>query len=65
VGLVRAERVIKGAHASRTFYCGGCHYSWIVDDDEQAPDAKSAVPPDAKAAVPPDAKVAVPPDGSV
>jgi DNA-directed RNA polymerase subunit RPC12/RpoP len=28
VGLVRAERVFKGAGASTSYYCGGCNRTW-------------------------------------
>jgi hypothetical protein len=32
VGLVRVEHVIKGATASRAFYCGGCEHQWSIAD---------------------------------
>jgi transposase-like protein len=33
VGFVRHEKVIHAGRAERHYYCGSCHYSWIVNDD--------------------------------
>jgi len=34
VGFVRLETVVRGGRTSRSYYCGGCEYTWEIAEGE-------------------------------
>ena len=46
IGLVRVERVIKGAAATKTYYCGACDFGWATPDSDVATPPPGVKPKD-------------------
>ena len=45
VGLVRAEHVIIGASAAKTYYCGGCNHQWANSEPAAGSDDREPLKP--------------------
>jgi hypothetical protein len=45
VGLVRAERILKGSSVTVSYYCGACEHAWIVVHEERRAPLMATVKP--------------------